>query len=93
MNIDQQLQRVRAALSDAEWIRRVTEAERQATIAERIFERHRSGESKRAAIRAEAPDDPETTWVARLKRYQTGDGLCGGAGKRLARHRFNPAVS
>jgi len=77
MTNDPKLQRIRATLSETEWVRRVVEADRQAAIAERILERHRQGDSKRAAIRAEAPDDPETTWVGRLKRYQAGgrDGL------------------
>ncbi len=78
MTDELQLQRVRESLSEEEWLRRLAEADRQAAIAERVLERHRTaGESKRSAIRAEAPDDPETTWVARLKRYQAGgrDGL------------------
>ena len=70
MNDDLKLQHLRGLLGDGEWVRRIAAADHQAAVLERVLDRHRAGESKRAAIRVEAPGDPETTWVARLKRYE-----------------------
>jgi hypothetical protein len=46
------------------------EADRQVEVARRIEARRVGGMSERAAIRAEAPGEPETTWVKRIGHFR-----------------------
>ena len=71
------LDRVRRLVPPETWAERVAVADRLAAVADRIESRIAGGEPERHAIRAEAPDDAETTWVARLRRYRADgrDGL------------------
>ena len=70
--MDGDLRRLQDALPVEEWDRRVDEAAQHREVLDRVLARVDAGASKRAAIRAEVPDEPETTWVARLKRYERG---------------------
>lgn len=75
--MDEQLARVRAALSEEEWQARVSEAERQAQVLRRVQQHVAEGMTKRAAFQLEGPDEPRTTWVARFRRFEAlgPDGL------------------
>lgn len=71
------LETLRSRLSPEEWQRRQQQADELAPLASRMEALRRGGLSERRAIRAVAPGDPETTWVARLKRFRAAgrDGL------------------
>jgi hypothetical protein len=63
---------LKGALPESEWLRRSSEADRQAAVLEPVLKRVRSGEGKRPAIRIEVHGEPVTTWLGRLLRYESG---------------------
>ena len=77
------LDTVRQRTSAAEWQRRQAVADAHAAIAKRIEARIAAGEPERVAIRTEAPEDVEITWVGRLWRYRA-EGRDGLVPRRLA---------
>jgi len=92
--VDEQLKRVRKAVSDEEWTRRLDEADRQAAVMERVLGLVRSGISQREAFRREGPEEPRTTWVARLRQYRAGgrDALIDRRVPVQGEHKITPLV-
>lgn len=92
--MDEQLKRVREAVSDEEWTRREREADRQAAVMERVLALVRSGISQRDAFQREGPEGPRTTWVARLRQYRAGgrDALIDRRVPVQGEHKITPLV-
>lgn len=64
------LQLVRAALSPAEWARRVAAAGEQAALLDHVLQRTAEGMSATAAIRKVIPGKSVSAWCRRLVRYR-----------------------
>jgi transposase len=68
--ISADLQRVQAAISSAEWEKRLAQAREQATLLDRVLQRVAEGVSELAAVREVIPGAPVSTWCHRLTRYR-----------------------
>lgn len=64
------LERLRAALSPAEWERRNSVADAQAALLDQVVRLTAGGASGLAAIREVLPGEPTSTWVHRLASYR-----------------------
>jgi hypothetical protein len=70
--MDEELERVRSAVTAEEWARRLAEADRQARVLEEVRELVRGGMSERAAFAKAGPDETRSTWLGRRRRYDAG---------------------
>lgn len=68
---------VAAGVSQEEWAARWQRADAEARVLERVLARVHAGESRSAALRAEFPEQPESSTLRRLRRFEEGgrDGL------------------